>query len=122
VEEAVDGGEAVEKAIALSPDAIVMDFNMPNVDGGESARSLAADDRTCRIPIVMLSSLLDRIPVEVRLGCAGLLAKPCSVDELAQVLRAVTLRTTLRSAEREDCTITFRVGGSRDQARSSPQS
>jgi CheY-like chemotaxis protein len=64
-------------------------FNMPNVDGGQSARSLASDDRTCRIPIVMLSSLLDRIPVEVRLGCAGLLAKPCSVDQLAQVLRAV---------------------------------
>ena len=89
VHTAADGAEAVEKAIAMQPDVIVLDFAMPNVDGGEAARRLAADPRTRAIPIVMVSAYADRVPREVRLGCAAFLAKPCLAEDLAALLQLI---------------------------------
>jgi CheY-like chemotaxis protein len=97
VEEAADGAQAIEKASALRPDAIVMDFAMPGMNGGEAARRLAADETTRRIPIVLFSAFADRIPRDVRLGCAAFLAKPCTPDELGSLLHLIiAARATLR--------------------------
>jgi CheY-like chemotaxis protein len=89
VHTAEDGAEAVDKALALRPDVIVLDFAMPNMDGGEAARRLAADERTRAIPIVMLSAFADLVPREVRLGCAAFLAKPCTAEDLAALLQLI---------------------------------
>jgi len=86
VEEAADGTAAIAKAIDLSPDVIVMDFQMPRMGGGEAARELAADTRTRSIPILLLSGFPEAIPREVRLSCAAFLAKPCAADELGYLL------------------------------------
>jgi CheY-like chemotaxis protein len=82
VEEACDGIEALEKAIALKPDGIVLDFAMPRMDGGEAVRRLSADPRTRAIPILMVSAYADRVPEDVRRGCAAFVEKPCSPDDL----------------------------------------
>jgi CheY-like chemotaxis protein len=89
VHTAVDGKDAVEKAFALRPDVIVLDFAMPNMDGGEAARRLKADERTRAIPIVMVSAFADLVPREVRLGCAAFLAKPCLAEDLAALLELI---------------------------------
>jgi CheY-like chemotaxis protein len=89
VHTAEDGLEAVEKATAIRPDVIVLDFAMPKMDGGEAARRLAADERTQAIPIVMLSAFADLVPREVRLGCAAFLAKPCTAEDLAALLQLI---------------------------------
>ena len=89
VEEASDGAEAIERAIALRPDAIVMDFAMPTTDGGEAVRRLVADERTCHIPIVMLSAFTNRVPHDVRSCCAAFLAKPCEYDELGALIHVI---------------------------------
>jgi chemosensory pili system protein ChpA (sensor histidine kinase/response regulator) len=86
---AADGLEAVAQAGAILPDAIVMDFEMPVMDGGKAMRCLASNEQTVRIPVVMISGAVDRVPADVRLGCAGLLAKPFSADDLAQLLHLV---------------------------------
>ena len=51
--EASDGMEAVEKALVLSPDLIVMDFVMPRMNGLEAARELTR--KTPRVPIILFT-------------------------------------------------------------------
>lgn len=89
VEQATDGVEAVEKAAVLLPDVIVMDFDMPAMNGGEAARRLASDERTRSIPVVMVSGAAECVPREVRLGCAAFLVKPCPPEELATILHLI---------------------------------
>jgi two-component system cell cycle response regulator DivK len=77
---AADGAEAVEKAIALAPDIIVMDFAMPGVDGGEAVRRLGADERTRSAPVLLISAFAERVPRDLRLQCAAFLSKPCDIE------------------------------------------
>jgi CheY-like chemotaxis protein len=86
---ACDGGEGLARARALLPDAIVSDFAMPMVDGGQMAEWLAADERTRRIPIVMISGLGEEVPDRARRWCAAFLAKPCDPEELTRLVTLV---------------------------------
>jgi len=56
VVEAEDGSSGVTKARAVSPDLILMDLCLPDIDGIEATRVLRSDEATCRIPIIMLSA------------------------------------------------------------------
>ncbi len=89
VEQAADGAQAVEKAIETLPDVIVMDYEMPIMNGAEAVRRLDSDERTRGIPVVMVSGAPDRVPRDVRLHCAAFLAKPCSADELGTLLHLI---------------------------------
>jgi CheY-like chemotaxis protein len=89
--EAGDGAEGSEKAAALQPDVILLDYAMPQMDGGEMVRRLAANERTRDIPVVLLSAFADRVPRQLRLGCAAFLAKPCDPDDLSRLLELVVV-------------------------------
>ena len=54
---AVDGADAVEKALAEKPDLILLDVMMPKLDGFEVLARLKAAPQTRDIPIIMLSNL-----------------------------------------------------------------
>jgi len=56
VEEAHDGQQGLEKAVALRPDIIITDVAMPVMDGRETVRRLRQDDRTRHIPIIVCSA------------------------------------------------------------------
>jgi CheY-like chemotaxis protein len=56
VDTAIDGEDALQKALAVTPDLIVTDSLMPNVDGFELIRRLREHSRTAPIPVVMLTS------------------------------------------------------------------
>ena len=56
VEEAHDGQQGLEKAVALRPDIIITDVAMPVMDGRETIRRLREDDRTRHIPIIVCSA------------------------------------------------------------------
>lgn len=56
VAEAADGRQAVERARELRPDLVVMDWEMPYLDGRDAAAELKSDLATAQLPIVMLTS------------------------------------------------------------------
>jgi len=53
---AMDGPSGLKKARELHPDLVVMDINMPGMDGFQVAQALKSDPSTLDIPIVMLTS------------------------------------------------------------------
>ncbi len=84
VAEAANGYEALERAFELSPDIILMDLSMPDMDGWEASRHLKNDERTRRIPIVALTghALAGESEGAKKAGCDGFLAKPCLPESL----------------------------------------
>ena len=95
VEFATDGQDAVDKALALQPDVIFMDVSLPVFDGWEATRRLRADERTKKIPVVMLTAFgLESARGDVvEAGFDGMLSKPCTPDKIhAEVDRVLASR------------------------------
>ncbi|HYM82597.1 MAG TPA: response regulator [Candidatus Dormibacteraeota bacterium] len=92
---AVDGAQAMTLAAAARPDVILMDLRLPDLDGAEVTRRLAADPRTATIPVVALTATpLD--PADdwaADAGFAGYLVKPTDVDQLRDLVRDLSART-----------------------------
>ena len=84
VAEATNGLEAIEKALEVMPDIILMDLALPQVDGWEATRRLKADDRTKHIPIVALTghALPGHSEGARQAGCDAFVTKPCLPDAL----------------------------------------
>jgi CheY-like chemotaxis protein len=91
VVEATDGLEALGRATALPPAAIVMDLSLPRLDGWEAARRLKADPRTRPIPVLALTAHAFAGDAERAraAGCDGYLAKPCLPEDLARAIRGL---------------------------------
>jgi CheY-like chemotaxis protein len=53
---AVDGREAIEKALSEKPDLILMDLSLPEIDGWEATRRIKADSECGKIPIIALTA------------------------------------------------------------------
>ena len=89
--EAVDGQAAVELAGRLQPDAIVLDMDMPRLDGFDACMSLKSNPSTRRIPILFLTSN-GEVPDKVRgldLGAVDYITKPFEGEELKARVRSV---------------------------------
>ncbi len=89
---AVDGEDAIDKALAEEPDVILMDVMMPKLNGIDACRKLKNDPRTEHIPIVLVTALHER---EDRLrglgaGADDFLTKPVNDLHLLSRVRALT--------------------------------
>lgn len=86
-----DGRSAVEKARALKPDLIVLDLNLPEMDGLEVFRTVRA---VSDIPVIMVTARDDEVDkiVGLQLGADDYMAKPFSPRELAARVTAVLRR------------------------------
>ena len=89
VGEASDGREAVQKAVELKPDIVIMDVSMPELNGIEATRRLQKDHP--RIRVLALSMHKDNVFVReiLRAGAAGYLLKDAIDHELLTAVRAV---------------------------------
>jgi CheY-like chemotaxis protein len=89
---AADGGEAVVEARRARPDVILLDIEMPVLDGGAALRRLKADPRTRAIPVVMLTgqSTGSSYRALTDAGCAAYLIKPCLPEDLEGVLTSLS--------------------------------
>lgn len=79
-----DGAEALRKARSTSPDLILLDLMLPELDGLEVCKLLRRDSKTSGIPIIMLTAKageMDRI-VGLELGAVDYVPKPFSPREL----------------------------------------
>jgi CheY-like chemotaxis protein len=90
VETAANGREAVDRAITLQPDLILMDASMPVLDGWQATRELKAHPATKHIPVLALTAhAFDDARRQARaVGCDGFVTKPCLPDDLVARVRA----------------------------------
>src|SRR5262245_10910703 len=88
---ATDGAEAISAVTADSPDIILMDLNVPVVNGWEATRRLKADPKTARIPVIALSAHAMAGDRERALaaGCDDFDTKPIDFDRLVNKMRSL---------------------------------
>jgi two-component system, cell cycle response regulator DivK len=87
--EARTAAEGIALASEHLPDVILMDLRLPDLDGTEAARMLAAERRTSHIPVVAVSAL----PLDLgdqwlaEAGFAGYIVKPIDIDAFPELVR-----------------------------------
>jgi DNA-binding NarL/FixJ family response regulator len=89
VGEASTGLEAVDLAIALRPDVVLMDLRMPGIDGDEATARILAALPTTRVLILTTYESDDSILTAIEAGASGYLLKAAPQDEIVAGVRAV---------------------------------
>ena len=89
VVEAADGGEGVAKAQSERPDLILMDIQLPILDGYETTRQIRADPNLKTMPIIAVSSYAMKGDEEKARasGCDHYVTKPYSPIQLLRLIR-----------------------------------
>lgn len=87
VGEAKHGKEAVQKVKSLSPDVVLMDLMMPEMDGAEATEAIKADHPD--VQVIALTSFKEKDLVQraMQAGAIGYLLKNVGADELAEAVR-----------------------------------
>jgi CheY-like chemotaxis protein len=86
--QAENGLMALEKVREVHPAVVVLDYEMPLLDGGEAARRIKGDPRTTGIPLILVSSF----PHDDDTCFEETLSKPCSPERLVGVVDASLAR------------------------------
>ena len=88
VGEAGDGAGAIEGALALRPDIVVMDLMMPGIDGIEATARIKA--HAPDVEIIAITSFIEeaRVVAAIEAGASGVLLKDAEADELAAAIRS----------------------------------
>jgi DNA-binding NarL/FixJ family response regulator len=99
VGEAANGDEAVQLALEMRPDVMLMDIRMPVVDGLAATRRIVEDQRLEHVKVVILTTFdLDEYVFEaIRAGANGFLVKDTEPVELLRAVRAVVAGDALLS-------------------------
>ena len=93
--EAATAAQGIALAFEHLPDVVLMDLRLPDADGAQALRTLRAEPRTSRIPIVALTAL----PLDTRedwlsdAGFDGYIAKPVDIDDLPDLVGRLAART-----------------------------
>jgi DNA-binding NarL/FixJ family response regulator len=89
VTEAATGEEAVTKATELQPDVVLMDIQMPGMNGIEATRRIVGDSPRTGIIVVTMFEDDDSVFAAMRAGARGYVLKGADQDEILTVIRAV---------------------------------
>lgn len=89
VGEAADGHEAVEKALKVRPDVVVLDISMPRLNGLEAARRIRESLPSARILVLTMHDDEEYVLKMVRAGASGYLLKDDAASELLAGIRAL---------------------------------
>lgn len=97
--EAEDGVQGLELVISEMPDCVITDVMMPEMDGIELCKKIKTNDKTCHIPVIMLTA---KTAIEQRIeglevGADSYIPKPFNVEHLrTRVRKLIELRRTIR--------------------------
>jgi DNA-binding NarL/FixJ family response regulator len=92
--EATDGREAVEKAIELHPDIVLLDVGMPNLNGLDAARQILAANPRTRVLILTMHDSEQIVREVLEVGARGFLLKSDAARDLVAAVEALQRRTT----------------------------
>jgi DNA-binding response OmpR family regulator len=100
VETAGDGAEALARIEALAPDIVLLDLEMPVLDGFETLRRLRDDPRSCELPVIVVTSRedIDAIDRAFAAGATAFVVKPMNWRLLSHQIRYV-LRNAVNERE-----------------------
>ncbi len=86
---ATDGNEGVETALSMRPDLIVMDLNLPRLDGLAATEQIRMHEELCEVPIIAVTAF-DTFGIRdavLAAGCQDYLLKPLSAGAIEDALR-----------------------------------
>ena len=86
---AASGEEALEKALALRPDVILMDVRMPGIDGVAATRQILQQLPSCRILMLTTFDDDEYVIEALRAGASGYLLKDIPAQDLARAVQAL---------------------------------
>jgi DNA-binding NarL/FixJ family response regulator len=89
VAEATTGEEAVARAAKLQPDVVLMDLQMPNVNGIEATQRILQESPSIHVLVVTLFEDDDSVFMALRAGARGYVLKDADEEEMVQAIRAV---------------------------------
>ena len=87
---AADGQEAVDLAMDVRPDVVLMDVSMPHLSGIEATRLLIADRPTVRVLMFSAEGNRNTVQAAREAGALGFLTKGCRGTEVLRAIRAVS--------------------------------
>ena len=86
---AKDGSQAVEKAVSLHPDLIIMDLAMPGMDGIQATQAIRQHNELDHVPIIALTAYSDFYDERARdVGCNDVVQKPVDFGKLEPILNS----------------------------------
>jgi DNA-binding NarL/FixJ family response regulator len=99
VGEAVNGAQAVDLARGQRADVVLMDIRMPEVDGLEATRRIAADDDLAGVKVIILTTFEsdEYVYQALRAGASGFLVKDTEPEDLIRAVRVVARGDALLS-------------------------
>lgn len=86
VGEASNGMQAVELVNELQPDVVLMDLDMPGIDGAETTQILCSQNPRLRVLILTGTVDYDRINVALEAGATDYLFKTARIDEIGEAI------------------------------------
>jgi DNA-binding NarL/FixJ family response regulator len=93
--EAEDGGRAVDEALRLRPDLVIMDIRMPKLDGIEATRRLGRHPGAPKVMVLTTFDLDEYVFEALRAGAGGFMLKDAPPGQLAEAVRTVAAGETL---------------------------
>ena len=92
VGEAATGEEAIETALSIKPSIVIMDINMPKLNGLIAARQIITKDSTIKVIILSMTAEEEIVEHAVQAGVSGYILKNDAADELIKAIRIVSKR------------------------------
>jgi two-component system, chemotaxis family, response regulator Rcp1 len=79
-------------ASAPTPDIILLDLNMPRMDGREVLTEISNDESLCHLPVVILTTSAEESEIlkMYKLRCSSYIVKPVNLDQFMHVIQSVT--------------------------------
>ena len=101
---AYDGEEGLKLAKECSPDLIILDVMMPNMDGWQTLKAVRSNPYTKHLPVIMLTAVNDdrKMVAGLKIGADDYVVKPFILPNLLARMEAVLRRSNIAGQKRKD--------------------